>query len=128
MEHQSRVLVDVGRQAWLHRRAVKAIAAAGGNSHPNSPCRFIFTNPAITPNQVRSLVPHFANIPVTPNAIDKRNCIVLNFVATPSIDEKVVLPLTDSMERVLVFYRASNGKGIWSASRAVRNEMRLASK
>ena len=113
-------------RAWLHRIAIDAISVRGGKAHPGSTSRFIFTNPALTPAQLQDLIPYFSNVPVDQHGIDKHNCIVLNLAATPLIDESVVLPIAFEMERVLVFYIASDGSRKWSASHAVREEMKLA--
>ena len=109
---------------WISPDAVarRAISRAGGVANETYTSRFVFQDSNLQPADVMSLIPYFKNVPIANDLASMPKCVVLDFKATPRIDEKTILELVKHLKNTIVFYSPING-GRWRASDDMRQEM-----
>jgi len=102
--------------------ASRAVSRAGGVAHPTYTSRFVFQNPKLQPSDVIGLVPYLKNIPIAEDVKTMPRCVVLDFQATPRIDDRTVMELVQQLKNTIIFYHGKNGDQ-WRASNDLRQEM-----
>ena len=118
------VFVSSVLYSWISPDAVarRAISREGGVANQTYTSRFVFQDSNLQPADVMSLIPYFKNVPIANDLDSMPKCVVLDFKATPKIDEKTVLELVKHLKTTIVFYNGING-GQWRASDDMRQEM-----
>lgn len=104
--------------------ARRAIGRVGGFSHERYTSRLVFQNKNLKPAEVMGLIPYLKNVPIARNFESMPMCVVLDFNATPMIDEKTAMVLVKNLEHTIVFYHSSH-VARWSASDDLQQEMLL---